>query len=90
MRVCAPMMRFHLNISNGNGFTPDEEGLQLHDLDAARRQAIEGVRSVISDEAKQGRLDLSGVIEITDDDGTVLMVVPFTDALELTLGKNRA
>ena len=80
------MARFYLHIRNGAGYAEDLEGQDLPDLDAARDQAIEGVRSVLSDEARHGVLDLSGSIEIADGDGKVVLIVPFRDAVRLTLG----
>ena len=48
------MARYYLNIRNGGGYVEDMEGQELPDLAAARLQAIEGVRSVLSEEARQG------------------------------------
>ena len=79
------MARFFLHINNGNGYSEDPEGQDLADLEAARRQAIDGVRSLLSEEARQGQLDLSGSIEIADDTGNVLLVVAFSEAVDLRL-----
>jgi len=76
------MARYYLHIRNG-GYSEDLEGQELPDLDAARLAAIDGVRSLLSEEARQGQLDLSGSIEIADGDGKVLLVVPFREAVEL-------
>ena len=77
------MARYFLHINNGGGYSEDTEGQELDDLDAARAAAIEGVRSLLSEEARHGQLDLSGRIEIADQDGNILLVVPFTEAVEL-------
>jgi len=77
------MARYYLHINNGGGYSEDLEGQELPDLDAARTAAIEGVRSMLSEEARQGQLDLSGKIEIADGEGNILLVVPFCDAVEL-------
>ena len=77
------MARYYLHINNGGGYSEDVEGQELPDLDAARAAAIEGVRSMLSEEARQGQLDLSGKIEIADGEGNILLVVPFCDAVEL-------
>ncbi|HWI85355.1 MAG TPA: hypothetical protein VNT42_03395 [Sphingomonas sp.] len=84
------MARFYLNIHNGSGFVEDLEGLELSDLEAARCQAIDGVRSLVSEEARQGRIDLTGSIEIVDDDGRVLLNIAFADAVEVRLGEQSA
>lgn len=77
------MARYYLHINNGGGYSEDAEGQDLPDLDAARGAAIEGVRSLLSEEARHGQLDLSGQIEIADADGNILLIVPFTEAVEL-------
>jgi len=77
------MARYYLHINNGGGYSEDSEGQELADLDAARAAAIEGVRSLLSEEARQGQLDLSGRIEIADAEGNILLIVPFSDAVEL-------
>jgi len=79
------MARYYLHIINGGGYSEDPEGQELPDLDAARTAAIEGMRSLLSEEARQGQLDLSGRIDIADTDGNILLSVPFSDAVELRL-----
>ena len=79
------MARFFLHISNGSGYAEDPEGQDLADLDEARRCAIDGIRSLLSEEARHGQLDLSGSIEIADGDGNILLIVPFSEAVDLRL-----
>jgi hypothetical protein len=75
--------RFHLNIFNGDGDAPDEEGQDFADLDAARAEAIRGIRSLLADELGRGAIALNGRIEIADVDGHVVQIVNFADALEI-------
>jgi hypothetical protein len=75
--------RFHLNILNGQGETPDEEGQEFDDLPAARAEAIRGIRSLLADELGNGVIELDGRIEIADGDGRLLEAVAFADALEI-------
>ncbi|PZQ59968.1 MAG: hypothetical protein DI570_15220 [Phenylobacterium zucineum] len=79
------MPKYHLNLFNGGGPVPDEAGQVLQDIDAARAQAIEGIRSILSAEIILGVVDLRGRIEIADETGDVLMTVDFTDAVQLQL-----
>ena len=79
------MARFFLHINNGGGYAEDPEGQELADLDEAYRKAIDGVRSMLSEEARHGQLDLSGSIEIANGDGNILLVVPFREAVDLRL-----
>ena len=77
------MPLFYLHVYNQIGLARDEEGEDLPDIDLARKKAIDGIRSILSDEAHQGVLDLRGKVEIANDRGEVLDVVPFSDAFEL-------
>jgi hypothetical protein len=74
------MPRFFLHVHNRIGFVEDEEGQDLPDLDAARDVAIASIRSIISEEASQGAIDLGGRVEIVDEHRRTLSVVPFADA----------
>lgn len=84
------MARFYLHLTNGGGPAPDEEGVELADADAAAARAVEGIRSILADEAKAGRMDLDGRIEIADEGGTIVRIVPFGEALEIRPGGDRA
>ena len=77
------MPRFFFNIRNGSGFTEDEEGRTLADAEEARREALKGARDLIADEAKQGRIDLAGSIDVTDEAGAPVLSVPFRDAVTI-------
>jgi hypothetical protein len=77
--------RYHFQIINDTGLTPDPDGQRLPNLHEARWQAIRGIRSILSDEVKQGVFDVTGRIEITDSDQKPLAVVRFSDAIELRL-----
>ena len=81
------MGRLYLHVYNGMGFVRDEEGEEFPSLEAARRRAIEGIRSIISDEAKHGSIDLRGRIEITEATGEARIVLPFREAFELHLNE---
>jgi hypothetical protein len=84
------MARFFLNIINSIGSAPDEEGIELDSLDMAIEQAKDGVRSIIADEARSGRIDFDGRVEIVDGNGTILTVVPFPSAFEINPPAGRA
>jgi len=77
------MPHYHLNIHNGHGPVPDEEGAYYRDLDAARQEAIRGVRSMLSAEALEGEINLDGHLDITDDRGTLIEKVLFTEAVKI-------
>lgn len=81
------MPRYFLHLLNSIGYAADEEGRELADLDVARRKAIEGIRSIVSEEVKDGLIDLRGRIDVADQDGRVLLVVRFSEAVELVTGE---
>ena len=83
------MTKFYLNIQNGIGLVIDEEGRELDSLEAARAEAVGGIRAIISEEAKTGLLDLTGRIEVMDAEGHLLSVVGYADAMELRLSEKR-
>lgn len=84
------MPRFFLNVINRIGPALDDEGMEVADLATATEQAKEGIRSIISDEAKGGRIDLNGRVEIADAAGRVERVIPFADAFEIVMPGARA
>jgi hypothetical protein len=76
-------MRFYLNVFNRTASAEDEEGVDLPDLEAARLNAIEGIRSIIASEAKTGKIDFHGRVEILGDDRRLIAVVRYRDAVEV-------
>jgi hypothetical protein len=84
-----PMPRFHLHLHNGLGFTPDDEGLEFADAAAARKEAIRSIRSIVSEEVKQGSIDLNGRVEIVDEHGQFVAGILFTDAVVVQPGSPR-
>jgi hypothetical protein len=77
------MPHFFFHLYDGTLTAPDEEGLELSGLDAARKEAIRGARSIISDDVLKGCVDLSGRIEIAGEDGRILLTLPFRDTFEI-------
>lgn len=75
------MPRFYFNVHGAFGSTPDDQGRELRDLEIARREAVKGARSILSAEIKEGRLDLESRIEVADETGRVLLMIPFRDVV---------
>lgn len=80
---CSRMARYYFNIHDRDGETKDIEGLDLPDLDAAHKMAIVGIRSLLSEEASSGRMDLRGRLEVTDATGEIALIIPFDEAIEI-------
>jgi hypothetical protein len=79
------MARYHFHIYNSVGFVEDEEGRELPDLDAVRREGVKGIRSLLSEEVTQGHLDLRGRLDVADGDGSVVLTLPFHQTVDLYL-----
>ena len=77
------MPRFFFHVHGAFGSTPDEQGRELRDLEIARREAVRGVRSLLSADLMQGRLDVRGRIEVTDEGGDVVLAIPFSETLDI-------
>ncbi len=77
------MPNFHLHLHNAHVDASDEQGHELSDLNAARRTALHGIRDFLSHEVAQGRLDLRGQVDIADENGFVLLSIPFADAVAI-------
>ena len=75
--------RYYLHICNGSGFTEDKQGQELPDMDAARKEAIRGLRDISASELKRGEMNLGSFIEIEDEAGRLIMTVDFHDAVRL-------
>ncbi|TPG42681.1 hypothetical protein EAH79_02065 [Sphingomonas koreensis] len=77
------MPHYHLHLHNAHVDASDEEGHDLPDLKAARARAIDGIRAFIAHEARAGKLDFRGHIDITDHNGEILDTVTFREAFTI-------
>lgn len=73
------------DVHNGNGLTLDEEGQVATSIAEARQIAIDGIRSIVREEAGSGILDLRGKIDVRHGREDTVFTVAFTDAFELLL-----
>ncbi|MBU3077526.1 DUF6894 family protein [Sphingomonas quercus] len=77
------MPHYYFDLHNGTGLTRDEEGLDLVDEAAARAVSLETIRSILSDEARSGSLDLVGRIDVRGAAGETVMSISFEDAVQV-------
>ncbi|NIJ20228.1 hypothetical protein FHS95_001920 [Sphingomonas naasensis] len=77
------MSRYFIHLYNGTGETRDEQGSEVADLAAAEMLAVDGVRSILSEEVRRGTLDLRGRAEIADQDGRVVQTVRFSETVRI-------
>jgi hypothetical protein len=73
------MTRFYLHLLRaGNELIADDEGIDLPDLSAARREAMQSARELLCEAIKGGRPEILEAFVITDEAGQTLDTVPLT------------
>jgi len=76
------VMLYFFHIKDEGDTIHDTEGRDFADLTAARAEAIESARELMSQRLlNEGRLGAGRVFEITDERGCTVLTVPFQDAL---------
>jgi hypothetical protein len=75
--------RFYLHVHDTRDAI-DEEGSDLPHLDAAYFEAIAGLRYIVAEQVRDGRLPTYTHITITDQCGNRLGLVTFNDAIEVS------
>lgn len=75
--------RYHFDIQDASGLVLDEEGRELANLEVARREAIKGIRSLISAEVEKGILDLTGQLTLRDAIGRTIILLRFEEAVSI-------
>jgi hypothetical protein len=61
----------------------DDEGMELADVAAARREATAGIREMMCDQVRNGRLVLHHRIEVKDAAGDAVFTIVFADAVTI-------
>jgi len=75
--------RFYFHLYN-DVEVPDDEGLELPDLEAARAHAVRCARVTFAEVAKdEGRVVLHHRIDIENEERSVLATVHFRDAVKV-------
>jgi hypothetical protein len=80
------MPHYFFHVCNSGGYLRDDEGQDLPNAEAAKVRAMESIRSIVSEEVKEGLADLRGRLEVTDAGGTTLLTMPFAEAIEVRTG----
>jgi hypothetical protein len=75
--------RYFFHICNGSGFIEDDEGQELDSDDVARNIAMASARDVMSNDIRDGQLDLASFIEVEDDEGKLLFTLTFVEAVNI-------
>jgi hypothetical protein len=70
--------RYYFHIHGPNGTIPDDEGSDLPEVDAARKEALLAVREMVADTIKRGANPSDGrQLWVADESGKVLFAIPF-------------
>jgi hypothetical protein len=80
-----PLYFFH--IKEGDEVLPDMEGVDHPDLEAARAEAIEAIRQIVSDAVRFGSpLGLDRELHVEDDAGDTLLKFIFREVVDFSEG----
>ena len=74
------MPRYYFNTRIGDELISDPDGEVLVDPDRAWEMARAMIRELLKTEGADGAL-LSAIIEVTDDDGEIVLEFPFAEAI---------
>lgn len=75
------MTMYFFHLRDGDQFIPDETGIDLPDINEARREALQSARDMLAEQIRAGEALDGQRIEITSPEGEVLDVVSFREAL---------
>jgi hypothetical protein len=80
-----PLYFFH--IKEGDEVLHDEEGVDFPDPEAARAEAIEGIRQIVGDAVRWGSpLRLDREMHVADDAGDTLLKFMFREVVDFNEG----
>jgi hypothetical protein len=77
--VMSSMPRYFFNTRIGNELVLDPEGEKLRDPDHAWNVARTTIREILKTEG--GQAMLNATLEVTDDDGEIVLEFPFAEAI---------
>lgn len=75
------MMHVYMDLKEGDALIRDEEGIAVADLPSARHLAVTAARGVMREELAKGTLLRSAAIIVRSGNETVLLELPFVDAI---------
>jgi hypothetical protein len=74
------MPRYFLKLTSKTGSSPEPQ--EHANIEAARTEAVKGIREMAAEAISSGRFDLPiETIDITDEEGKLLVSVPVSEAL---------
>ena len=79
------MKRYFFHVLENGQLIIDEEGLELSDLAAARHEATESARYMLSEAIRSGKHDAPDAFVIADEGGQTLDTIPLATVLPRSL-----
>jgi hypothetical protein len=83
------MGRFYFHLKDGDNLVPDEEGIELPDVAAAKREALLTARE-LADGIKAGLTQIPEAVVITDEAGLTVEVLAFEEVLPNPLRRSKS
>lgn len=77
------MTHYRLHIHCDDCVAEDDDGLDRPSVEAAKEEALRGIRSILCEGLMHGKLDLRGRIDIADETGAVVETVEFEEAVQI-------
>src|SRR5215475_13846133 len=84
------MPRFFFNLSSQGNFSPDETGTEFSSLEAAYFDTCDAILDMAIEKLRARQNPAEDVFEIGDEQGNVLMEVPFSEVLSPGAATNRS
>lgn len=81
------MERFYFHVRADGELQPDEEGQDLADVSAARREAEQGARELLAEAIQAGEEQIPEALVIADEDGREVDTVLLANVLPKSLRK---
>jgi hypothetical protein len=81
MDYCVGMPLYFFDEIAADQVIEDDEGVELPDLDAARREAIKSAREQIAESAKAGFDVLDWKFRVLDRDRRIVFTLPFRETI---------
>ena len=75
------MGRFYFHLQDGGELIPDLEGTDLPNCDAARQEALQSAREILSDAIRAGKPKTPEAFVIADEAGRMLDILPLAVVL---------
>ncbi len=76
------MPRYFLHVREAGDLVEDPDGVDFPDVAAARMEAVAAAREIMAEHIRKG-LDVSSwSFEVVDEDGRLIMSVPFSEAVQ--------